>query len=445
VNRRQLAWVAAAAAAGVAIVAIYAWPGYMVQDAMDQLAQARAGEFTDWHPPVMAVLWGVLDRIVAGPALMLVLQCASFAGALFVLLRRRTSARWALVGSLLVLAFPPVLAAMGVVVKDSLMCGALLVGCAAITSDRPRAQLASLAAFAFAAALRHNALAAVIPLIAWLAPWPRSRGTWVRRGVGLAIGLAVSASGLAANQAFGPKPGHMFWFAIAPQDIVGTLCFAPELDDVAVRELVGDASPTPALDLQAHACASYDPNRFWEDLFRGPTGFFARPDAPEQLAGMRAAWLRVLRAHTGAYLWNRIDRTREFLGLTDTPWEPVFAAQHERHMLLGTNQPERPRNHLQRWLARRMVELGASSVWFRPYLYVLLSCVLLIVQRRDRLVVALQLSSFAYLLLLVFVSPGPDPRYAQWTVVTVLVGLVMHAIASWTSGTGGAPPRAPPS
>jgi hypothetical protein len=438
VNRRELAWIAAVAAAGVAIVAVYAWPGYMVQDAMDQLAQARAGEYTDWHPPVMAVLWSVLDRIVAGPALMLVLQCALFAGGLYVLLRRRTARGWAAVGALAILAFPPTLATMGCVIKDSLMCGALLVAVAMLTSERPRAQLGSLAVFAFAASLRHNALTAVIPLVAWLSPWPRAKGVWARRGAGLAIGIAVSGAGMLTNYAFRPVSGHMFWYAVAAPDVVGTVCFARQLDDTAVRELVTDA--TPDRDLQARACDAYDPNAFWDDMFRPPHGFLVRPDTPEALAQLQAAWWHVIRAHPGAYLWNRLDRTREFLGFTDVPWDAVYAAQQERHTLVGTGHPEQPRNMVQRWLARHMVALGNHSVWFRPYLYVLLACVLLVVQRRDRLLVALQLSSFAYLLLLVFVSPGADPRYAQWTLVTMLVGVVLHAL----SGTAGSQHRAPP-
>jgi len=44
----------------------YAYPGLMTLDSVDQLTEARAGFYTDAHPPAMAVLWGVLDRIISG-------------------------------------------------------------------------------------------------------------------------------------------------------------------------------------------------------------------------------------------------------------------------------------------------------------------------------------------------------------------------------------------
>jgi hypothetical protein len=76
-------------ATGLVVVSIYAFPGFMAWDSVEQLAQARAGQLTDWHPPLMSAIWGVLDRIVPGAAAMFVLQNSLFLVGLHALLRRR--------------------------------------------------------------------------------------------------------------------------------------------------------------------------------------------------------------------------------------------------------------------------------------------------------------------------------------------------------------------
>ena len=56
-----------------------AWPGIMSNDSVAMLEQARSLAFTDWHPPVMALLWAPLDRLAPGPGLMLIAQATLYA------------------------------------------------------------------------------------------------------------------------------------------------------------------------------------------------------------------------------------------------------------------------------------------------------------------------------------------------------------------------------
>ena len=39
------------------------WPGQFSPDSVWQLQQGRAGVFNSWHPPVMAALLGLFDRL----------------------------------------------------------------------------------------------------------------------------------------------------------------------------------------------------------------------------------------------------------------------------------------------------------------------------------------------------------------------------------------------
>src|SRR5262245_9378172 len=100
----------------------------MSSDSATQLADARSHQYTDWHPPVMAAMWTVLDKIVAGPALMLVLQGSLFLIGSYRLLRAVLSERAAAIAASAILLFPPVLAPMAVIWKDSQMAGFLLMG-----------------------------------------------------------------------------------------------------------------------------------------------------------------------------------------------------------------------------------------------------------------------------------------------------------------------------
>ena len=78
---------------------VCAFPGVMTWDSFGQLGEARSGVYSDGHPPVMALVWSVLDRIVPGPFGMLVLQSWSFLlGSYFILLRamRPLLVRWRL-------------------------------------------------------------------------------------------------------------------------------------------------------------------------------------------------------------------------------------------------------------------------------------------------------------------------------------------------------------
>src|SRR3954470_14873666 len=72
---------------------VYAYPGYMSADSLWQLNQARAANYNDWHPPMMAFMWRYLDKIVAGPILMLALQSMTFLIGLYVLLSKVMSRR----------------------------------------------------------------------------------------------------------------------------------------------------------------------------------------------------------------------------------------------------------------------------------------------------------------------------------------------------------------
>jgi len=434
VRRAELLRTLAVVASGLVIISIYAFPGYMAWDSVEQLAQARAGQLSNWHPPVMSALWGVFDRIVPGAMLMFLLQNTLFLVGLHVLLRRSLSPWRAAIATLVIFAWPPSLTVMAVIVKDSLMCGALLVACAGITSERRWARITALVAFALAAGLRHNAVAVVVPLLAMLSPWPATRGVWARRGAGAGIGVGLTVCAMLANAALTDVSMHPFHYSVAPMDIVATLNFAPDLTDAEVHELLPGVRFAHPREIQAHARSLYDPNMWWGTLLYGDDRLFDEPNTPELRDGVKTGWLQLIEAYPGAYVANRFHMMREMLGFTDAPWTAVYGTDHERSMLAGTYQPAHKRNVVQRRLSKTLVRYAKTSVTFRPYFYCALLIVLWIVMRRDRLIVALLVSALGYLALLVVISPSPDFRYNHWMIVVVLIGMAIRLLGR--PGTG---------
>ncbi|HEY0254347.1 MAG TPA: hypothetical protein VGC41_22620, partial [Kofleriaceae bacterium] len=143
----------------------YAFPGYMNFDSGGQLAQARAGHYDDWHPPVLARYWRITDQIFHGPLPLLVLQLALFTWGAYGILRMRFSPRASAFATLALLWFPPLLAPMAAVWKDAQMAGWLLAGTMLMLRPSARARLGGAVLLVIGCAVRDNAMAALPPLM----------------------------------------------------------------------------------------------------------------------------------------------------------------------------------------------------------------------------------------------------------------------------------------
>ena len=72
--KRLAPW--AAALLGLAVSLWVFWPGYMSWDSAFQWWQSRHDTFDSVHPPLMAMIWQLSDRVVPGPGGMFALQAA---------------------------------------------------------------------------------------------------------------------------------------------------------------------------------------------------------------------------------------------------------------------------------------------------------------------------------------------------------------------------------
>lgn len=168
-------WPASALCAAACLLAFY--PGVMRVDSFSQFEQALSGRYGDWHPPIMAWLWSVLNRISQGPQMMLALHVGLYwlgigatAQGLRLAGRQRTA-------GLLVLAAlsPMLLGFIGVIFKDtgvaaSLVAAAGLVARYRFPQQRVPAWIAVTASvlIAYGAFLRFNGIFAAVPLLLYV-------------------------------------------------------------------------------------------------------------------------------------------------------------------------------------------------------------------------------------------------------------------------------------
>lgn len=425
-------------ATGWLVGLVYAYPGLVTMDSMDQLSEARAGFYTDGHPPAMAAMWKLVDAVISGPLGMLVLQTAAFVTGTYLLLRRALSPRRAAIAAVLLYWFPPILAPMAVIWKDCIMAGFFLLGAALVLEPKRGWKIAGLGAFLIATAVRYNAPAATLPLIAFLFAWPGLAG-WRRYAVAAGAWLAITALSFGINSFLTDRKMYIWQSSLAVLDIAGTLANVDgDIPDSELRDtfagtnILVDHEIHQAIRRQYALCREhgmdFEPlvardGHLWNLPIFGTT-----PAPPEQRDAIARAFWDVVTAHPGAYLAHRWTATREALGMSSHTLGLMVMtskAQYEPYMnRLGL---EKRAWQPQTWLQGRAVWFAKKTPIFTPFIYVLVGIILLplAIRARHLDVVALLLSGLALEATLFPLAPTPDYRYSHWLVACTMIAVVM--------------------
>lgn len=302
------------------------WPGHFSVDSVTQLAQGRIGLYDDWHPPIMAWLLGVADRVVRGAPLFFALDAALCVGAFLAF--ALSSPRPRLQGLVilgLALATPQMVIFQGVAWKDLLFADTTLAGFAALamagrawgrTSRRSLLLGGAFVLFLIATLTRQTGFAAplggALVLAAFIASragtLPFGRRGWVRGVATALVALAaLFAAGALVSQAFAARgngqPGAAFHLRMLQTfDLAGALKRDPGLPLDALHRR------TPAFEWfeRAEAAPHYTASTvdFLDDL--------PAADAllPPHTSAVSADWTNLILRHPG--LWLRV-RTGVFL------------------------------------------------------------------------------------------------------------------------------------
>lgn len=408
---------------------IYCWPGFVGWDTREHFIQARSGIITDAHPAAVAHLVRLVEVFITGPLGLMLIQSVTILLGLYMVLKTRTSERRAAVIASAIFLFPLVSGVTGLITKDALMAGALLIGIAKLLDERTRSQRVGLAWMFAASLMRHNAFTATFAPMVLLFRW-RPGITGLRRYlVAFSIWIAVTVGAYALNEALTVKREYFWYWSTAYQDIAGTMQYMDDLDDPTVETMMKGVPLRVHDHIQQRFRDVYNPAYFYQ-LMRGDTRLLDVPKDDSERAAVRDAWQRFAVAHIGSYLRYRVDTFGYVLGLGGGKtfsnvyiWFTVIAAPET----IAELDHDASASKLQARLRQAAVWISLTPLYM-PLIYFLLCIALLVASRRYVLDVALVLSGFLYELAYFFLAQTPDIRYSQWMVITSLAGLSLLVV-----------------
>ncbi len=444
-SRREALVFGAIGLLAFAVTVYFCAPGFMSRDSGTHLEQARAFEFWDDHPILMALIWHFTDRILPGPLGMLVLMnglCWTGLSVLFWALPGPLS--WRALGLLGVGFFPPAFSTLPVIMKDALLQGALLAGCACLVVPSHRARgvrlLLAVMFFLIAIGVRHNAAAAAWPLLTL--PLLRLR-VWVAKPRWLRL---VSASGVALALTFGMTLGldralspitHKteFWQTVPTFDLAGMSLKTGEVLVEPESRVLSDGMGLE--EIRSLFRVEYGSMLYYCIAFGGQrcVPVFRLTLDHRELRLLSENWLRAILAHPGAYLAHRIEFAKALLAISARPKELYFVNAAPHHLLAKDYPPTERSLRVLAWLEQHI----RSVIWYRPWVYLALSCVVLPVAlvRHLRggsvLPVLFTLSGAAYLLSVIVGATSSDFRYTVWSTLASVLGLIT-LVASFAAG-----------
>jgi len=429
---------------GFTAVVLVNWPGHLSFDSIVQLSDGRAGRYHTWHPPIMAWMLGLCDRLVPGPGLFMAFDAGLLFASLAGLTIGRLRVRWR--GPMVALAIvlsPLVLIYQGIVWKDVLYANASVAGFVALylsdavaTTRRQRIGLlgVAFAVLALSALARQNGAVSVIAgaaAVAWTTL--RRAGPAWRQAIKSALGRAVVALALTAlsvaavSAALDTRriddPGDAAQFQALQQfDLIGGVAHDPSVDLSALK--------SPALEARVRSAAhAYTPARV--DTVAQIPGLSDALTNDDK--GVSAAWRVMLRDHLGAYIAHRRDVFAWTLFTPDlNQCVPVFTGVDGPPRLvkaLGLVNHQDARDLALEDYANRFYATPVFS--HAAYgLAALILCVLLVRRGRpgDAAMAAMLASALAFTACFVIISFACDYRYLYALDLSVMVAVFHLAL-----------------
>src|SRR5215475_12619961 len=295
------------------------WPGLMSTDSFEQYVQAALHRYNDHHPPIMAWVWSLTDRLIAGPAGMLILHLSLLWIGLWSVAEgaRRRGFRYTWL--ILPIGVMPWIANIaGVIWKDVGMACALLAAGGLLydveNSDGRLRFLVITTAFvliAYATMVRANGFFAALPLAAYAVATARPRAAFIRAaGIGVAfVALVLGGQQLLERKVLDASPRHLSQLVML-FDLAGIACRGGDVDIPA-------AFRAPNYD-RAALCRAYDPDQV-DTLLFFPAHPLEQSFDARAVANLRQAWIAAARAHPQQYLAHRAYSFAGLVGLHGVP------------------------------------------------------------------------------------------------------------------------------
>lgn len=432
VNKRHL-WVALFCIAGFVINFFAFTPGFMSPDSFDQYAQSISHHYTDWHPPAMAFVWGLLNNIHQGPHVMLVLQLAFLWTACYHFSLVFDSKKWTAIILLVFLVSPVIQNFSGYIIKDTQMAFSWLLACAIMlrtaVAGKRMSQLqaiASLLLLIYGTWVRPNALPGLLPLIFWWVMIVFSNAGLVKRvGYSLLLTLLIAAGQmiftkvLHADKLYAENKLYL-------HDLTGI--YAKTGKDVYPQVLYTN----PGFDT-AYLRSKYHPATF-DDIWWNGDGKTLLPDTSQLVTDAVAkGWKRAIKENPSVYLHNRRDGFLYYLHIKQRSdfYCNFYMEMYPDPKSLGYDLRPRYESFLYK-AYKAMLQAQAKTFYMQAWFWMLtnlllLCCIpLLKYTKLKNAFIVLVLSGILYKLPDFFVYQSDiDYRYFYWNSIACTIAVLL--------------------
>lgn len=415
--------------AALALFLVYAWPGFVGWDTRSHFIESRTGHISDGHPPAIAWLFKLTELFVTGPVGILLIQAITLLLGLYLVLRRCTTERAAAWWAAGLFLFPPISGVTGLVAKDGLMAGFLMLGIAFLLDERGRRHHVALIFIALASLMRWNALAATFgPMLLLYRASPHLAGL-KRYAAAICVWFVITAVGYEVNDVLATEHEHLWYWSYAYEDIAGTLEYMPDVDDAAASKLLDGAPLRVHEHIQERFRSVYTASNFYH-LMRGPDRLLDPPKDDREREAIAESWERLIRDYPEAYLRYRWDSFKLLVKL-DRPatttnvyiWFTVIGAP-ETIPEIGHDATS---SWLQAHLIRGSIWISLTPLYF-TFFYFSACFLLLPVCRRSPLELSLLLSAIGYELAWFFLAATTDVRYSQWMELATALAMIIAGL-----------------
>ena len=445
--------------AGFIVSLLINYPGFMSYDSVQQLLEARAGAYSDMHPPFLAFLWHLTNSIVPGPFGMLIVETALiWCGTYLISLCWFSDAHPILrLAPCLLVFYPPIFGISGAILSDILMWAFLTLAIGMAGAIKPVsapagyrciAKFALGSMFLFAAILcRHNALIAVMPLVALGVVRGLGADRSPRRLVagsvigGLVFAAMLFGALLVNNALTSYRVATLHVSALF--DIAGVIVGLPDADE---QKAIYDRVPAQAIGSGSleNLIHTYSPaNASFLFLAEHPA-FRPEPFAYHKIVNEKSdlsaqdqralvdLWLETIFHHPLAWLRHRVNVFETVTGVTYEPVSPVFMKPNGfpgwvKH-IYGYRSPEL--NVFQKGVNWVLAHLSEQTFFWRPWCYLVLTVLLigacLAFRTPERIEIALiAASGLAHEGGLFLFATSADFRYSHYMIYTSGLALLL--------------------
>ncbi len=441
-NRSYIGYLLCVLCFGLTIWAFY--PGLMTADSIAGLTEGRQNSYSDILSPLMSYLWGIFDRILEGPGLMLIFQNLIFWSACAFFWRATHKKSFWLGLALILFGFlPQIISQLPFIWKDIGLGASLFLAVALVClADKEKSKTALLISPLFlfyGFAVRLNAFPAILPLAIWsgfvfcrIFEINKRKFVPVLVGIVYLIALSVVVSIVNGRLTEG-KTVHPF------QQIY--------LYDLAAISTARDEALFPEYILRDENFSlekvktRYNKYSVSDLIFpnlpkEGDVPVLRLTNDAEEVTILRQKWLETVAENPATYLWHRIKIFAQLNGVAYSTGPPTWQVG------FSNNPPEyRREENIGYQIFIKYLKIFRrpfpQTFGYRSVIWFLLCGIFIYKAVRRRLngdweiVFVLSISSILYALAYFPTAPSTEFRYLFWSAIASAVAIIFGVYLSW--------------